>query len=125
MINYIKNIFSRTKQNNTLNEEDISYENKIVFWIDANGQEYIKIYIKNTEPNLANKFAKMLYDINMGIFTGDIVNILQNMSKQDVDIASYVLSVVTQWKLLYSNNSLVQNNEPYIRPTSFNKYYDR
>jgi hypothetical protein len=118
MIKYLRNIFS--KKNKTFDEQQkeiTDYSQKIVFWTNEHGEQYVKIYIKNTESISSMNFGNMLYSINTGKFISHILTILKSIGAENVDINAYILEVLENWK--NSENLYVSEDTPYIKPTSF------
>jgi hypothetical protein len=118
MIKYLRNIFTKNNKKFEEQEKDIeNYSQKIVFWTNEHGEQYVKIYIKNTELISAMNFGNMLYSINTGRFISQTLTILKSIGAENIDINTYILEVLENWK--NSENFYVSKDTPYIKPTSF------
>jgi len=120
MIKYLKNIFSKKNKIFDKQQKEITnYAQKIVFWTNENGEQYIKIYIKNTEPISAVHFGDKLHSVNAGKFIPQTLTILKSIGSSDADINTYILEVLEHWK--NSENFYIAEDTPYVKPTFFGK----
>lgn len=125
MINKILNSFlHKKKEESTSRYENKTYDtNGITFILDENNEPYIHISVTNLDDNKAVFFARMLFEINTGIYAESILDILQKLAQQDDSIKLFVSKVVASWGLYneLQNNNTNQQTEPMVKPTDFVK----
>lgn len=97
--------------------------NTIMIWIGDDGLPYLKIYIVDTKEKSAKNFANMILDTNCGQYFDEMLELLVDISKQDLHINSYIKKVLLHCRnYSQTNNSMHIDTEPYVKPTFYNKY---
>jgi hypothetical protein len=115
MITFIKNIFYRF--NKKKHTEKPLEDNSLTILVNSK-DPYLYMAITNIDNDQVENFAKMLYDLNSGLYTSSIMNILSQLSSKDKDIAKFVSCVITQWLFLIESNKN-KDTKPLVKPTEF------
>lgn len=97
--------------------------NAVTFILDDNNEPYIHISITDLNYDKAVHFAKMLFEMNSGLYASSIIDILMQLSKQDDSIRIFVAKIIAGWSLYGDINKepTHSENEPIIKPTDFVK----
>jgi hypothetical protein len=113
----LQKLFASYKKNN----DNIPVNNTITFWIGDDGIPYAKIYIVDTSDKSVEPLAELLFGINTGEYMNYMLNILISISGQDIQINNYVKKVLSDWQNLIDHGITISpNEEPYVKPTTFN-----
>jgi hypothetical protein len=115
MLTFIKNIFYNFNKKKHIEK---SLEDNALTILVNSKDPYLHIAITNIDNDQIQNFAKMLYDLNSGLYTTSIINILTQLSYRDKDIAKFLSCVIAEWSFLIESNKN-QVAEPLIKPTRF------
>lgn len=123
--NKLLNLFNKKKLSNTKTITENKYElpnsNSIVFWVGDDGLPYLKIYVVDTDAKSATNFAELLYSLNSGQYINYTLNVLIDISRQDLTAHEYIKKVLDHWHQFYPQHFNIDNeDEPHIKPTAFN-----
>jgi len=121
----IKSILQKLFASHKKNNDNIPVNNTIIFWIGDDGIPYAKIYIVDTSDKSVEPLAELLFGINTGEYMNYMLNILISISGQDIQINNYVKKVLSDWQNLIDHGITISpNEEPYVKPTTFNKKHN-
>lgn len=123
----IKSLLNKwfTKNQPSKTENSLPNSNSILFWIGEDGLPYVKIYIVDTNDKSVEPLAELLFGINTGEYMNYMLNILIDMSAKDIQINNYVKRVLSDWQNLIDHGITIHpNEEPYVKPTTFNQKHN-
>lgn len=111
----IKEWLSRSDNNKT--------ENTILFEINQNQDIKIKIDINDSSLDGSQKFGNLLFMLNEGYCTQNILEILTDIAKQNSHQAKFVQDIITVWsaRIIESDISTTNtsNQTPIVSPSQF------
>lgn len=113
MFKKIKNLFSNKKSttHKTMNIVSVI--------LTDNNDPYIHISIEDTRPESAIQLAKTLYDLNGGLYSDAIINILLSIGKESNTSKLFITQVMMHWSEGLKRSNDLQ--EPLVKPTDFLK----
>jgi hypothetical protein len=97
--------------------------NSITFKIDQDQKIHLHIDIENLSSADANKFGLMLFLLNEGYYVQTFMDLMTDLSKQDLTKAQFVQQVIGNWSKQITESNEYEDkldNEPIIKPTLFN-----
>jgi hypothetical protein len=115
MFTFVKNILYRPNKKN--HKENPLEDNALTILVNSK-EPYLHISITNTNSDQIENFAKMLYELNSGLYAPSIMSILTQLSSRDKNIAEFVSGVISRWSFLIESNQN-KSTEPLIKPTGF------
>lgn len=114
MINKIKNYFFPKNESSSKNTNDI------VFSIHKNGNVDIEVFIRNDNETDSDYLANVLHQINYGLYSEDLFDILMNISKDHNEYKNFIQKTISKWSFyLLSNYSNIKDNKPVVSPSKF------
>jgi hypothetical protein len=115
MLTFIKNICYRFNKKNHI-EKPLD-DNALTILVNSK-EPYLHIAITNINNDQIQNFAKMLYELNNGLYAPVIMQILVGLSYKDKDISEFISKVINEWSFLIEQNKN-KTTEPLIKPTKF------
>jgi len=126
--NIIQNLFKI--KNNPMSSNTIDSKNYLLFsFDDPHKNPSIKIHIEDLSDTSSQVMSTLLFNLNEGLYKENIINVLLEISKKDLDIDAFMRTVIIQWNQMIVDNekkylTLIKeaSDKPYISPRDFNKY---
>jgi hypothetical protein len=114
----MKNIFNKIfkKKDNQLLEK-----NSLIFSIDKDGELSIEILLGDNKENSHEYLGNLLFRLNNGNYTKNILNLLLNISDKNPDFANLVKKTISLWsaKVLAYTPDILNEDAPIVNPSQF------
>lgn len=97
-------------------------ENKLAsvdFYIDSSNKVNVNCEWTYETDHNAELLAELLFKINTGVFAANIVSVLSSEIQQKTENSDFAYKTILAWDRL-NRNFKNTNNQPLVRPTSFN-----
>ena len=99
--------------------------NSVTFKIDQDQKIHLHIDIEYLSSVDASKFGFMLFLLNEGYYIQTFIDLMTDLSKQDLTKAQFVQQVIGSWSKQMTESDEYENkldNEPIVKPTLFNSH---
>jgi hypothetical protein len=114
-------MFDKIFNKNIEKKEDPS--NGLTVLLGKDDEPYVHMFVENLAQGEPEKFANMLYSLSNGLYAESLFNTLQELSKENEEIRSFVTQVTIRLLQIrdnvYKNINNENNNLPLVRPTKF------
>jgi hypothetical protein len=133
MINRIKSILCNYlgKKKSTTNSS-LPECNFILLTMNPKDKEpYIKLNISDISHDACMQYAETLCNLNVGKYHQSFIDLLLEISNQDIHINKFIQSLIIQWGYNIKSNNLsisendstnIDDNKPIVSPMDFNKH---
>lgn len=124
--------FQKKSKCNILNEPEGNY---ILITFPKNCKEpYIRLNVTDLSQEECTRYSQALFNLNSGRYHQSFLDLLKEMSHQDVTINKFIQALILHWSYLIKANSdissaipesknLIDNDyDPIISPMEFNKH---
>lgn len=111
--------FQRKKEQDVDISEEKESMASVEFSIDANNQVNIYCDWISDDPVLAKLLAEMLFKINNGFFSGNILDIFKAEIDSNIDSKTFLTKTILEWKVLDDAHKDL-GDKPIVQPSSFN-----
>lgn len=124
----IRNFFNN--ENKQISTNLIDSRNYLLFsFDDPQKNPSIKIHVEDLSDISSHVMSTLLFNLNEGFYKENIINVLVEISKKDLDIDAFLRTVMMQWNQMIIDNekkylSLIKeaSDKPHISPRDFNKH---
>lgn len=117
MLNFFKKYLNK---NNNLETEE---KNTIVFTVTKQGDVFVEYILLDNSNSGAIYLSNLLFELNGGQFTSNLVNLLLKLSKDNKSYDEFVKKTIASWSILigdHANKTDESSNEkPIIAPSKF------
>lgn len=117
MLNIIRKLFQKNKEVEKSNDSET---NSVTILVDSK-EPYIHMSITNIDNSQIENFARMLYELNNGLYAHYFMNILMQLSLKDKDMNLFTAGIIKEWSILVGQTASPLKKEPLIKPTNFNR----
>jgi len=125
-------LFSKSnKRNKSLSTDTKSLleTNYILITFDPKDNEpYIKLNLSDLSDHARDQYALTLFNLNTGRYHQSFLDLLLDMSHQDLTINRFIQTLIIRWSNLVKNSpqdlqtSTIDSNQPIVSPMDFNKH---
>lgn len=98
--------------------------NTLLLSLDEANRPFIHIRIEHLTEESAQSYADLLFSLTTGLYNQSLINTLSDIASKDTNIYMFVEKIMEAWRLLNNEEQKakeVWDNEPQVKPTSFNK----
>jgi|LakMenE18May11ns_1017448.scaffolds.fasta_scaffold9805417_2 hypothetical protein len=113
----MKNIFSKIFKKNNNKESE---KNSLIFSINRDGDLLIEVVLKENNKNSHEYLGNLLFELNNGNYTQNILDLLLEISKNNPNFAQLVKKTISVWSAkVLLHTPTVNEDAPIINPSQF------